>query len=272
MSWHVDPPTWQAYAAGCLDIAAEASVETHVTACPECRVVATTLVPDVDPVWRAVHAEITSPRLPQPLRALTRLGVPDDDMVVLASTRDLFLSWSVAVGAAVICACVTGLFPVRIPGGPDALFLILAPLVPVLAVAATYDATDPFREVIEALPFSKLRLILLRTTVALAAAIPLTLGVALVVPGLGADFATWLLPGLALTVAALVLLTWFTAWIAAIAVTGAWIAVASLAAQAGSIDAIATGAGQLGFAVAAVALSALLVRLATSPLAGGLTR
>jgi hypothetical protein len=263
MSWHIDEPAWQAYTAGRLEPAAEAAVETHVTACPDCRAGARALLPDPEPLWQAVHTEITTPRLPRPLRALARLGVPEDDLVVLAGARDLLLSWSVAVGAAVLCALVAGLAPARLLGGPDALFLILAPLVPVLAVVATYDATDPFREVVEASPFSKLRLALLRTSAALVAAIPLTVAVALTVPDLRGYFATWLLPGLALTVATLILLTWLTAWAACGVTSLSWIAAGSVAAGSGTINTVATTVGQAGFAVALLALAALFVRVGT---------
>jgi hypothetical protein len=272
MSWHIDEPTWHAYTAGRLDPAAEAAVETHVTACPDCRAGARVLMPDPEPLWQAIHAEITRPRLPGLLRGLARLGVPEDDLVVLAGARDLLLSWSVAVGAAVLCAIVTGLTPTLLPGGPEAFFLILAPLVPVLAVVATYDATDPFREVTEASPFSKVRLALLRTSAALTAAVPLTVAVALIVPNLKGYFATWLLPGLALTVATLILLHWLTAWVACGVTSVGWIAAASVAAGNGTIDAVATTAGQACFAVAVVVLAALLVRAGTIHHARGVMR
>jgi hypothetical protein len=272
MSWHIDEPTWQVYAAGRLEPAAEAAVETHVTACPECRAGAGALIGDPEPLWQAIQAEITRPRLSGPLRALARLGVPEDDLVVLAGSRDLLFSWSVAVGAAMLCAIVTGLAPTRLPGGPEAFFLILAPLVPVLAVVATYDATDPFREVTEAAPFSKLRLALLRTSAALTAAIPLTVAVALTVPNLTGYFATWLLPGLALTVATLILLTWLTAWVACGVTCAGWIAAASVATGNGAIDAVATTAGQAGFALAVVVLAALFVRTGTTQHTRGVTR
>jgi hypothetical protein len=172
----------------------------------------------------------------------------------------------------VLCALVTGLAPARLPGGPEAFFLILAPLVPVLAVVATYDATDPFREVTEASPFSKLRLALLRTSAALTAAIPLTVAVALTVPNLTGYFATWLLPGLALTVATLILMTWLTAWVACGVTSVGWIAAASAATGNGTIDAVATTAGQAGFAVAVLALVALFVRTGTTQHTRGVIR
>ncbi|MFI7587195.1 zf-HC2 domain-containing protein [Spongisporangium articulatum] len=272
MSWHVDGPTWRAYAAGRLDPAAEAAVETHATSCPDCRSGARELVATVEPLWTAVHAEITRPRLPLVLRGLRRLGAPEPDLVVLATSRDLLLSWSVAVGAAVVCAIVTGLARIDVPGGPRTLFLALAPLVPVLAVVAAYDATDPFREVTEVSPFSKLRLALLRTTAALVAAVPLTVAVTLAVPVLHGYFATWLLPGLALTVTALILLTWLRPWLASGLVALGWIAATAVAAGTRTIDDVTTGAGQLGFACVLGVLGAVLVRTSTVQHSRGVAR
>ncbi|MER7281130.1 zf-HC2 domain-containing protein [Dactylosporangium sp. NPDC000244] len=264
MSWHVDERAWRAYAAGELDPVAETAFEQHVTACPDCRAGARPLVPDAGALWTAVHAEVTRPRRPWPLRLLARLGVPESDLVVVGAARDLLLSWSVAVGAAVCCAFLTGLAPVRLPGGPPALFLLLAPLIPVLAVVATYDTTDPFREVTATTPFSKLRLALLRTTAALTAAVPLTVAAALAVPALHGYFATWLLPGLALTVATLILLTWLTARVASAVVAAGWLAAASAAAGAGGIQAVTTAAGQAGSALAVAVLAVVLVHVTTN--------
>jgi hypothetical protein len=276
MSWHIDEPTWRAYAAARLDPVAEAAVEEHVTSCPSCRDGARTVVPDVEPIWHAVHAEIaaraTAPRRSWPLRLLARLGVPDTDLVVVGASRDLLLSWSVAVGAAVACALLTGLAPVPLPGGSPALFLILAPLIPALTVAAAYDATDTLREVTETAPFSKLRVALLRTAAALAAAIPLTVAVALVVPVLRGSFAAWLLPGLALTVATLILLTWLTAWIASVVVGAGWFGAASVAAGTGSIGGVTTAPGQALFALVVVVLGVVLVHLTTTQHTGGVAR
>lgn len=272
MTWHLDEETWQAYADGRLDPVAELAVEGHVTSCPRCRDVARKIVGDVEPVWRAVHTRIAVPERSRPLRLLARLGVPDTDLVVVGAFRDLLLSWSVAVGAAVVCALLTGLAPVRLPGGAPALFLLLAPLIPVLAVVATYDATDPLREVTETAPFSKLRVALLRTTAALTAAVPLTVAVALAVPALHGHFATWLLPGLALTVATLVLLTWLTAWIASAVVGVGWFVAASAAAGTGRIDGVATVPGQVSAALAVVVLGVVLVHVTSTQHTRGATR
>ncbi|MET7398057.1 zf-HC2 domain-containing protein [Dactylosporangium sp. NPDC005572] len=268
MSWHIDETTWRAYAAGRLDAVAESAVEEHVTSCPGCRDGARMVVGDVEPLWHAVHhqitAQLTAPAQSRVLRLLARLKVPGADLVVVGAARDLLTSWSVAVGAAVCCALLTGLVPVHLPGGPPALFLVIAPLIPVLAVVAAYDATDPLREITETTPFSKLRLALLRAAAALTAAVPLTVAVALAVPALRGYFATWLLPGLALTVTALILLTWLTAWIACAVVGGGWLAAALAAAAADRIDGAATGPGQAAFALVVVVLGVVLVHVTTT--------
>ena len=58
MTWHVEPSVWEAYVAGQLDLAAEASVETHVVGCAECRAAANSHVaPEAaEAVWTQVRA------------------------------------------------------------------------------------------------------------------------------------------------------------------------------------------------------------------------
>ena len=133
--------------------------------------------------------------------------------MVVSAADSFMVPWAVAVGFAVVSACVVALAGLG-AAGPDMAFLALVPLVPVLAVVAPYDALDPLREVVAATPYSKLRLALFRATAALAVAVPATMTIGFVVP----DWMTsvsWLAPSLGLTVAALVLLTWLEAWVPA---------------------------------------------------------
>ena len=129
---------------------------------------------------------------------MRRLGVAADDAVVVSAADSFLVPWAVAVGFAVAVrlrrrAGGSG------PGQPDAAFLALAPLVPVLAVVASYDALDPLREVVAATPYSKLRLALLRATAALAVAVPATMAIGLVVPNMEDLALAWLAPSLGLT-------------------------------------------------------------------------
>lgn len=269
--WHVQPELWRAYVAGTLEAAAEASVETHVTGCPACRAAARTQVAPAMPeaVWRGVQATVTAPRVPVLLRWLRRLGVPEDELVLLGTADAVLLPWLTAVGAALAVALISGLGATA-AATYDTLFLASAPLVPVLAVVAAFDTTDSLREVSAATPYSKLRLALLRTTAALVVAVPVTTAIGLVVPGLESLAFTWLLPGLGLTTSALVLLTWLPPRVVGGAVALAWAVFAGSAGRADRLDLITAATAQVLFACAGLALAAVLaVRTSSWKLLGG---
>jgi uncharacterized membrane protein (GlpM family) len=271
MSWHVDAPVWDAYAAGRLDPAAELSLESHLTGCPDCRAAARSQVAPaaVDEVWSRVRLTISAPAHPLPQRAMRRLGVPADDVVVVSAADSFMVPWAVAVGFALVSACVVGLVGLG-PANRDVVFLGLVPLVPVLAVVASYDALDPLREVVAATPYSKLRLALLRATAALAVALPATMAIGFVVPDMEDLALAWLAPSLGLTVAALVLLTWFEAWVTGGLVTSAWVTVVALLRIGDQVDSLATPVVQVAFLVAAGGLSlALVLRTSTLRIQGG---
>ena len=271
MSWHVDVPGLEAYAAGRLDPAAELSVESHITGCPDCRAAATSQVPHtvVDEVWARVQLSISAPALTFPQRAMRRLGVRPDDAVVVSAADAFLVPWAVAVGFAVVSACVVGLAGLG-PAGRDAAFLALVPLIPVLAVVASYDALDPVRELIAATPYSKLRLALLRATAALAVAVPATMTIGVVVPHMDDLALAWLAPSLGLTLAALVLLTWFEAWVTGALIALAWVTLVALLRTGDHVDALTTPLGQVAFVVVAGVLAlALVLRTSTLRLQGG---
>jgi hypothetical protein len=271
MTWHIDAPIWEAYADGRLDPAAELSLESHLVGCPDCRSAARSLVPaeTAHAVWSDVRATISAPSPTLPQRIMRRLGVPLDDVVIVSAADAFLLPWAVAVGFAVASACIVGLADLG-PVSRDAAFLALAPLVPVLAVVASYDALDPLREVMAATPYSKLRLVLLRATAALVVAVPATMTIGLVVPNMDDLALAWLAPALGLTVASLVLLTWFEASVTGALVVSAWVTVVALLRVGDQVDALTTPVGQVGFVVAAGGLVlALVLRTSTLRLQGG---
>lgn len=271
MTWHLDGAAWQAYAAGRLDPVAEASVDAHVVGCPDCRSAARAYAPagTADTVWAAVRTTITTPPPSFAARVLRRLGVRPDDVVLLSGTESLLVPWAVAVGFAVVCACLVGLAGLG-PANRDAAFLALAPLTPVLAVVAAHDALDPLRELSAATPYSKLRLALLRAAAALAVALPVTAAVGLVVPGLDALAWVWLAPALALTLGTLVLLTWWEAPVAGAMVCSVWAGAVAVVRTGGSVDVLATPLVQLAVLAAGAALATTLVlRTSTLRLQGG---
>jgi hypothetical protein len=271
MTWHIDAPAWEAYAAGRLELAAELSLESHVVGCPECRSAARSQVAAgaAEAVWSGVRTTISSPTPSLPQRVMQRLGVAPDDVVVVSAADAFLVPWAVAVGFAVASACVVGLAGLG-AASRDAAFLALAPLVPVLAVVASYDALDPLREVMAPTPFSKLRLVLLRAAAALVVALPATMAIGLVVPNMDDLALAWLAPSLGLTVAALVLLTWFEAWVTGVLVASTWVMVVALLRVGDRVGALTTPLGQVAFVVGAGALVlALVLRTSTLRLQGG---
>ncbi len=271
MSWHIEQHTWEAYAAAGLDPVTEASVEAHITRCAQCRENARSVVParTTTSVWDAVRTSISEPALPAPLRLLRRLGVPNSDLVVISAADSLLVSWAAAVGFALLSACLVGLANLS-PSTQDSAFLALAPLVPVLAVVMAYDALDPLREVGLPTPYSKLRVALLRATAALSVAVPSTLAVGLLVPGMHDLAFVWLLPSLGLTTGTLVLLTWVAAPTAGAVVAGIWVGLVVILRSSWDVLVLASAPSQLacvGLTVLGGAL--LLVRTSTLRLEGG---
>ncbi len=271
MSWHLEQSTWQAYADGRLDPVAEASLEAHVTGCATCRGAArSATAPAVSAaVWDAVRSSIAEPALPAPLRLLRRLGAPVHDLVVVSAADSLLVPWAASVGFALVSACVVALAGLN-PPDQDAAFLLLTPLVPVLAVVMAYDALDPLREVCLATPYSKLRVALLRAAATLAVATPVTLALGLLVPGLQDLALVWLMPALGLTTGTLALLTWLAAPAAGAVVALTWVALVGVLRYGWDVLVLTSATAQLGcLALAVLWVGVLMIRTSTLRLQGG---
>lgn len=263
MTWHTNDELLARYVDDRLDDARALSVEAHLLACEACRAAVADHL-DAEPlerVWDAVVAEIVAP-VPGPVeRLLRRLGVRDHLARLLAATPSLQLSWfaalTVALGFAVVAAHAR-------PGPWGAWpFLVLAPLVPVAGVAATYGpAMDPTHEIGVAAPMHSFRLLLVRAVAVLATSLPLTGLVALALPGLHWTAAAWLLPALALTLATLATSTVVAPLAAAGSVTFTWLAVVSASVHLAETRLALFGPfGQLAFVVvAAIAVAVPAVR------------
>jgi hypothetical protein len=203
------------------------------------------------------------------VRWLRHLGVPERELVLLGSADAVVMPWITAVGAAIAVALISGLGSSSYVEH-DVVFLALAPLVPVLAVLAAFDATECLREVSAATPYSKLRLALVRATTALLVAVPTMVVLGSVVPVLEPLAFVWLLPALALTASALVLLTWMTTRVVGAVVGSLWLGFACVTGGAGHLDLVTAEIPQLVFAGAGVALVAVLaLRTSSRRLLGG---
>lgn len=197
-AWHADDELLAAYAAGTLESIGAASVEQHLVRCADCRAAIRGHV-DAGPIelaWSAVRDAVDIPAQPLFVRVARRLGVPEPTSVLLAATATLRTSWLVgalvALGFATIAASLAG-------DGGIAPFLLVAPMVPVLGVAAAYGPRqDPLEALVVTAPYGRTRLILLRTVAVLASALPFTFLLSLWVPGPAWLAAAWLGPALCL--------------------------------------------------------------------------
>ncbi|MFF2405799.1 zf-HC2 domain-containing protein [Streptomyces sp. NPDC058092] len=128
------------------------------------------------------------------------------------------------------------------------LLLVIAPVLPLAGVVVSYGRhSDPMHEIAAATPSGGLRLLLTRTAAVLGASIPaLTLAGAALPPSAGGPGpAAWLLPGLAMTLAALALGSYVGCRNGASSVAVAWAAAVLLPAFAtSSAPGIATPAAE----------------------------
>ena len=224
-TWHADRDLLTAYVAGALDPVNGASVEQHLERCAGCRESIRPLVdtPMLDQTWSSILEAVESPELPFASRLARRLGVTEPTAILLGATASLRTAWIssafVALAFAVLAVYWAG-------GGALAPFLLVAPLVPVLGVAAAYGPhEDPLESLIVTAPYGRTRLILLRTLGVLVSVLPVAIGAGLFVPGPVWLAVAWLGPALALVPVMMALSSFVGPRIGAAVVTIGWSAV-----------------------------------------------
>jgi hypothetical protein len=220
--WHADPALLSSYLAGALDAVTGASVEQHVNRCQTCRTtVASLLEPQLmERGWAGIRDAVERPPLPSVLRLARRLGLPEPTAVLLAAAASLRVAWLVgaflSLSFATLAAYVSD-------GTALAPFLLVAPLAPVLGVAAAYGPRqDPLEALVATAPYGRTRLILLRTTAVLVSVLPVTALLGLAVPGPPWLAAAWLGPALALVPVLLALASFVGPRFAATVVSLMW--------------------------------------------------
>lgn len=208
-----------------------------------------------------IMGEISAPPRSRFERVLLALRVPEPTARLIAATPVLRWSWFAAVGVALLFAASAGSQQWQ-PGDQLAVFLALAPIVPVIGVAFAYGpSADRSYEVQVAAPLSGLRLVLLRSLTVVVAAAAVSLLTVVAAPTHGLLRLAWLLPAAATTSVALALSTRLGVRRAAGAVAAAWLLLVIVIAQA-TDDAVAPFhlPGQLAaLAVAIVGAAMLLV-------------
>ena len=230
-TWHADTELLAAYTDGSLDAIAGASVEQHLARCADCRAAIRphTDLSGLELAWEGVRDRIELPRYPAPIRLARRLGLPDSSAVLLAATASLRTAWM--VGSFVALAFATAA-AVLTDGENLAPFLLVAPMIPVLGVAAAFSASqDSLESLVVTAPFGRTRLILHRTLAVLATSLPVAVLLGLLVPGPTWVAAAWLGPALTLIPVLLALSSFVGPYPAAATVAVGWCAVVAMSVR-----------------------------------------
>jgi hypothetical protein len=260
--WHVDAATLRRYVERTDSVAEGASVEQHLLTCAQCRAEVNAAVDlalvDLTAVWDGIRDAVEVPRPSVFERLLRGVGIPAHEARLVAVASAFRGVW--LVGVAVVLA-FAGLAAAIGHARGFWFFLAVAPLVPCLVVAFSYDRRwDPALEPEMVTPYPALRLVMLRTIAVLALALPAVLLVGLVVMAV-APFA-WLLPAVGFVTVVLAASTWVSPLNAAMGVSAAWlITVWLLATRVTSPAALLQPRIQVAFlVVAAASFGVFLVR------------
>jgi hypothetical protein len=222
--WHASPNLLARFlnAPDTIDAMAAASIEAHLVMCQQCR---RQLTRAADPVmaaisWDGIADRIDRPRATLLERVLGRFGISSGLARLLVATPSLQ-----AAGLAVIALVAAAAALVSRTTGAEGPFLVLAPLVPLGAVAAAFaPPSDPSGEAGLTTPLHGAGLIVRRTIAILGVTFGLLGTAALALPELGVSAAAWALPALALSIGALALGTWLRIEVAVSVLAAGWLA------------------------------------------------
>lgn len=183
----------------------------------------------------AIHADLDAPRESKLARLLRRLGVPDLTVPLVTATPALRRSWFVSVAIAVFFAVTVASNNEGVGVDRIAVFLTLAPLLPLLGVALAFGrGVDPTHELVVAAPRDTFQVFLIRAVTVLTASSMVLLVSSLALPSGGAYRVAWLLPAVGITAVAMALSARYDGRrVAAIVATG-WIALVLIVVGASS--------------------------------------
>ena len=185
-TWHADEETLRSWASGSAAPLLAASVESHLLRCEECRRRTGTLsardtASDAVRRWDRLADRIDRPRS----NPLLRLGL---------ATPGLRAAWLASIVLLLALPVVVAVVGVRLP-----LFMALAPVAPLAAVALTYGRhAEPAGELALATPTAGLRVVAVRALLVALTAVPIGVGGALLLELPTSVAFGWLLPGAAL--------------------------------------------------------------------------
>lgn len=254
-TWHVGERDLRAWIEGTAALTSAVSIEQHLERCTTCQdsVAALTRTRvatlDVEASWTAIRDEIEPQPLPWMGRQLRRLGVSEPSSWVTSSAPALTGAWVTAVTLVLGTVLAAALWAGE-PG--QALFLALAPVLPMLGVASSYGAeVDPMYELTIAAPFSKLRILLLRTTAVVAVCIPLSIVGGMAMEGPWWVAVAWLLPAAAFLLITLASATFVPPHYAATITGLTWVTLALSISRVGEPSDLFTATATVTYALVA---------------------
>ncbi|AGL13538.1 zf-HC2 domain-containing protein [Actinoplanes sp. N902-109] len=265
MTWHVDTRLLTAYGEGGLTPSQVLAVDAHLQACAPCRGLVTADEQWLDHGWQSIADHLDRPGL---------LDRWDHRIRLLAATPALRWSWLAATAAVLtfaVLAAYTGQNGARMT---LLLFLIFAPVLPVLAVATAYGPpADPMHEITTTTPMAGPALVLWRATAVVSIAMAMGAVAGALFPGPFSSAVVWLLPALLLGIGTLALATALPLVTAAAVIGSGWLLLVGGAAVAGSpVRPVFFGpSAQLCYLVAA-ALAGAVLTARRSRLAEGSSR
>ncbi|SDT73564.1 hypothetical protein [Actinoplanes derwentensis] len=223
--WHVDSELREQYEHGVLEPSRVMAVEAHMLACATCRGEIPADITWLTGNFSVVYDDIHAPKAGPAQRLLTRFGLPEHRFRLLTATPALRWSWLVATFAVLgLAAAASLLFWAGDDGMASRLFLILAPILPVIAVSGAYGpAVDPMHEITGTTPSAGPSLVLWRAISVISVATVMTAVAGFLLPGSGWLAAGWLLPALLLCTGTLALATALSLPVAAGVLGGLWL-------------------------------------------------
>lgn len=234
ITWHPPEEQLQSYVDAGLPGLSAASVEAHLLCCDSCRTRVAGAVEQgrLIEVKGVLDGRLDQRMRPWPERLLLWLRVDEIDARALLAAPSLRRAWWLAVvGAAVLALVVAGN-----DTSPDALYLVLAPLVPLVATGAAYaPSLDEAFALVTATPYSMTRLIVARSVAVGMTAVTAVLIASVALPSWDAAAVAWLLPAVALTLLVLVLSARLGAELSTAGVSAGWLTVVGVL-ERGSVD------------------------------------
>lgn len=222
--WHLDEELARRYSEHRVPGVLAASVEQHLVACAPCRALLRPAVPMErrTAVWTEVLERVQAPPLGRLERLLLRAGLDEPTARLIAVTPLLRTSWLAGTAFVLVLA----LLAAETDAQAVALFLVLAPVLPVAGVALTFGAAaDPAHEIVAGTPYSPVRLLAVRALVVVSSSfLPAGVAAALLPVDMSLALA-WLLPALALTAGTLALSTRLAPHVAASTLGIGWVSV-----------------------------------------------